>query len=106
MMAGSAKIVRAGNGTLQLQGTVNFHSVASLYEEFKQTLVPGVNHLDCQGIRESDSSAISLLLACRRLALEREINLGIVGMGDQLLSLARLYEVEELLIWQPGTGDW
>lgn len=96
-MTGSAKIVPAGNGTLQLQGVVNFLSVVPLYEEFKQLLVPGVYHLDCRRMRESDSSAISLLLACRRLAHERELNLRIDGMGEQLLSLARLYEVEELL---------
>ena len=90
-------ILSIGNGILQLQGVVNFHSVVPLYEEFERLLAPGVNSLDCQGILNCDSSAISLLLACLRLAKQREINLRIVGVDNQLLSLARLYEVEDLL---------
>jgi len=40
---------------------------------------------------------ISLLLACRRLAGSRAMDLSITGMGEQMLSLARLYGVESLL---------
>lgn len=96
-MSGTGNILSTDNGVLQLQGVVNFHSVVPLYEELERLLVPGINNLDCQGILNCDSSAISLLLACRRLAHQREINLRIVGVDNQLLSLARLYEVDELL---------
>ena len=96
-MSGSGKLVRGDNGSLRLQGVVNFHSVVPLYEEFERLLAPEVNSLDCRGILRCDSSAVSMLLACRRLAQQREIDLRIEGMGEQLLSLAKLYEVEKLL---------
>ena len=96
-MSGTDNLITTRNGTLQLQGVVNFHTVVPIYEEFERLLGPGVNSLDCRGIRNCDSSAISLLLACRRLAQQRELDLRIEGMGDQILSLAQLYEVEKLL---------
>ena len=96
-MTGPAQLIHSGDGVLQLQGTITFHSVVPLYQECQRLLVPGIRRLDCRGIRQSDSSAISLLLACRRLANSRALNLSIDGMGEQLLSLARLYGVETLL---------
>ena len=96
-MTGPAILVRTDDGTLQLQGAVTFHSAVSLYHECRRLLVPGIRRLDCQGVQVFDSSAISLLLACRRLANSRAQDLSIDGMGEQLQSLARLYGVETLL---------
>lgn len=96
-MAVPASLLRTDDATLQLQGAVTFDSAAPLYRECRRLLVPGIRYLDCSGIRRFDSSTLSLLLACQRLAGSRTMDLSITGMGDQLLSLARLYDVEKLL---------
>jgi anti-anti-sigma factor len=86
---------------LTLQGRINFQTVPHLYKQFRDELVPGINTLDCSKVEQCDSSAISLLLAGLRLAHHQDINLRIHGMNEQLLSLARLYDVESIL--QAGT---
>ena len=92
-----ARLVLTDDGNLQLLGSVTYDSAPYLYRECQRLLLPGIRSLDCGEIQESDSSAISLLLACRRLANTRTVDLRITGMGEQLLSLARLYGVEDLL---------
>jgi ABC-type transporter Mla MlaB component len=92
----SNQLTREGE-ILYLQGQINFQTVTVLYRMFTQEMVSGVSTLDCSKVEQCDSSAISLLLACRRLALGRQIRLQIRGMNEQMLSLARLYEVEAVL---------
>lgn len=97
-MTTPAMLLPADATTLQLQGAVTFANAATLYQECQRLLAPGVTCLDCTGVLDSDSSAISLLLACRRRAGELGIDLKITGMGKQLQGLARLYGVEKLLV--------
>ncbi len=92
----SNQLVREGE-ILYLQGQINFQTVTEIYRLFTQELASGITTLDCSKVEQCDSSAISLLLAGRRLALGRKIRLQIRGMNEQLLSLARLYEVETVL---------
>ena len=92
----TAKFVR-NNQVLQLQGRVNIKTVNGLFRTFRRELVPGIEDLDCSGIQECDSTVISLLLACLRMARKHNISLHIKGMNQQLLSLARLYDVETML---------
>ena len=98
MTTNAAELLSADAETLQLRGAVTFANAAALYLQSQRLLVPGITGLDCKGVRDSDSSAISLLLACRRLANGRGVDLRITGMGRQLLDLARLYGVEQLLV--------
>lgn len=93
----ASQLVREGN-TIYLQGQVGFQTVNGLFKTLQHELTPEVNTLDCSRVGTCDSSAISLLLAGRTLAQERKIQLSIRGINDQLQSLARLYEVESLLI--------
>lgn len=83
---------------LNLHGRINFQTVNSLYTLLKHQLVPGVTRLDCSQVQHCDSSAISLLLASLRLAQEHQIKLHIQGMNEQILSLARMYDVEAILL--------
>ena len=92
----STRLIRDGE-TLHLQGQINFQTVTALYKMVTQELVSGVTTLDCSKVEQCDSSAISLLLAGRRLARDRQINLQIRGMNKQILSLAGLYDVEKVL---------
>jgi len=92
----STRLIRDGE-TLHLHGQINFQTVTALYKMVTHELVSGVTTLDCSKVEQCDSSAISLLLAGRRLALNRQINLQIRGMNNQILSLAGLYDVEKVL---------
>lgn len=95
-MSDHSRLVREGDA-LYLLGQINFQTVSGLYQSFRNELNQPVNTLDCSKVEQCDSSAISLLLASRSLAETRQIRLHIRGMNDQMLSLARLYEVESLL---------
>ena len=85
------------NNTLKLHGVVNMDTANRLLQDFRQQLGSGINTLDCENVSEADSAAISLLLACISHAQAQQIELHLSGMGEQLLNLARLYEVEQLL---------
>ena len=85
---------------LNLHGRINFQTVNSLYKLLKHELVPGVTRIDCSKVQHCDSSAISLLLASLRLAQDHQIKLQIQGMNEQILSLARMYDVDSILLTQ------
>ena len=53
--------------------------------------------LDASPLRELDSAAVALLLACQRQAHAQGRHLRVVGMPAKLLQLAQLYGVEGLL---------
>lgn len=90
-------LVREGNA-LYLQGKVGFETVNGLYLAFRNELSQGINTIDCTRVIQCDSSAISLLLAGLSLARNQQVRLQIRGMNDQMRSLARLYDVESLLV--------
>ena len=96
MKSASAELIQT-NGTLQLSGQINLHSVNRLYEIFKHEWGTGIDVLDCREISDADSSAISFLLACKHFAKEHDRKLRVTGMGDQIITLARLYGVSALL---------
>ncbi len=95
-MSDNAQLTRDGT-VLNLQGRVNYRTVTSLFRVFSHELVKEITTLDCSQVEQCDSSAISLLLSSLRLAQNQGINLQIYGMNQQMLSLARLYDVEDLL---------
>lgn len=53
--------------------------------------------VDATGLQNFDSSALAVLLDCRRQALARGQGLRVVGLPARLQALARLYGVYELL---------
>ena len=95
-MTAPADPVRRDNALL-LPDRVNLRNVRRLYEDFQREFNEGVDCLDCRGVSEADSSAISLLLACITLAKRHGRVLRIEGVNEQLETLARLYGVDALL---------
>lgn len=53
--------------------------------------------VDASALQRFDSSALAVLLACRRTCLDRGKALVVAGMPARLADLARLYGVAELL---------
>lgn len=62
----------------------------------------GAPVLDATVLRTLDSSAIAVLLQCRRAALAQGKTLTIIGSPPKLEQLAQLYGVEELVGAQPA----
>lgn len=54
--------------------------------------------LDASALQRFDSSALAVLLSCRRQALALGRSLQIEGMPDRLSTLARLYGVHDWLL--------
>ena len=53
--------------------------------------------LDASGLERFDSSALAVLLACRREALALGRTLQVQGLSERLRELAKLYGVLDLL---------
>ncbi len=87
------------DNTLLIRGKVTVHTVNTLFADFKELFKGDINKIDCSHIETADSAAISFLLACLRQARKQNIDLNIIGMGKQLLNLASLYGVEQLLVY-------
>jgi phospholipid transport system transporter-binding protein len=54
--------------------------------------------LDASPLRELDSAAVALLLACQRQARSQGRDLPVIGMPPKLRQLAQLYGVDGLLV--------
>lgn len=61
--------------------------------EFPGQQVP----VDASAVQTFDSSALAVLLACRRAALEAGKQLAVIGLPQGLQSMAALYGVDGLL---------
>jgi phospholipid transport system transporter-binding protein len=90
---------------LKLTGALSFESLPAVLAESAafaaRTDLPERLTIDFSGISSVDSSAVALLLEWRRQALARAKRLEFVNLPPNLLALARLYGVEELILPSP-----
>ena len=93
-------IVRDGS-RLRVQGAVTMGNVKSLLEAGLQQLGPELKEVDFSGLKEVDSSAISMVIEWLRVSQSRNLQLRIVNMPENMKSLAALYGVLELI---PSSG--
>lgn len=99
-------------GGLALRGAVTFRTAGALLaaiEKHWRAQAQAPNHfsvltVDCAGVSELDSSAVSLLLAIRRLGEELGLAVRVANASDDLHSLIGLYEVQWLLEPVPDTA--
>lgn len=77
------------------------HAVAALCTEDLRKVVHAeagpVVVTDASALREFDSSALAVLLECRREALALGKTLAVQGLPERLRQLAQLYGVAELM---------
>ena len=59
--------------------------------------------VDASALEKFDSSALAVLLQCRRDAVASGKSFAVTGLPRQLLELADLYGISELLVSQPGS---
>lgn len=81
----------------RLGGDVTLDTVPGLLDKIRPLVQSGVDTLDCTAIRNVDSSALGLILACKREAATRQSKFAVTGLPDSLLSLASLYGVADQL---------
>lgn len=81
----------------RIVGDVTLDTVPGLLLELKSLIASGVDTLDCSGIKNVDSSALGLLLTCKREARARQKSLSLSGIPPSLSSLAALYGITDQL---------
>ncbi len=86
---------------LALTGELSFDTIPQVLEESAayaaRTDLPDRLTIDFSGITNVDSAAVALLLDWRRMAVKRGKTLVFVNLPANLLALAELYGVAELI---------
>jgi phospholipid transport system transporter-binding protein len=89
-------IVKEGKG-FRVDGPITMHTVRSVMEEGQSLFNHDVLEIDLSGVKEADSSAVSLLLEWVREAQRRNQQLRYLNLPENIKSLANLYGVLELI---------
>ena len=89
-------ITRDGD-RLQVSGSLTMETVASLFNAGLHPDGDGALVVDLAQVEAVDSAAVSLLLSWLRRAQRDRLALSFANVPDNLLSLARLYGVSEML---------
>jgi phospholipid transport system transporter-binding protein len=93
---------------LALDGALSFETIPDVLrasEEYAARAdLPERLTIDFAGIDAVDSSAVALLLEWRRQAGRRGKTLQFVNLPENLIALARLYGVEDLIAAAPGVS--
>lgn len=84
-------------GRLVVRGPLTIETVPALFEAGLQHLASEDLLVDFSQVEAVDSAAVSMLLGWLRAAQRSQRTLRVAGLPDDLLSLARLYGVAELL---------
>lgn len=80
-----------------VQGSLNIETVPALFEIGLYHLVGEDLQVDFSQVTSVDSAAVSMLLGWTRAAQRIQHSLHVMGLPEDLLSLARLYGVAEML---------
>jgi phospholipid transport system transporter-binding protein len=89
-------ITRDGD-RLQVSGRLTMETVAALFGTGLQGNEDGALVIDLARVEAVDSAAVGLLLSWLRRAQRDQVAISFANVPDNLLSLARLYGVAELL---------
>ena len=85
------------DGRLVVRGRLTIATVPSLFETGLQHLTSEDLLVDFSQVEAVDSAAVSMLLGWLRAAQRSQRTLRVTGLPEDLLSLADLYGVTELL---------
>ena len=85
------------DGRLVMHGRLTIATVPALFEAGLQHLTSEDLLVDFSQVEAVDSAAVSMLLGWLRAAQRSQHTLRVTGLPEDLLSLAHLYGVAELL---------
>jgi phospholipid transport system transporter-binding protein len=100
MVESTAKLEALGSERYGVSGVLDAVTTPKLLEDSasKFTAQSGVEiYVDLAGVSESDSSGLALVIEWLRLARQRGQRMRFANLPKQLLALARISEVEELI---------
>jgi phospholipid transport system transporter-binding protein len=93
---------------MSLPASLTLREAPAVLESLRQAFAAdgaAVWRIDAASVTQLDTSALAVLLECRRMAGEAKRTLEIVGVPPRLGDLAQLYGVDELLgITCPATA--
>jgi phospholipid transport system transporter-binding protein len=90
-------VITRNGDLLQVSGRLTMETVAALFNTGLQTEGAGALVIDLAQVEAVDSAAVSLLLSWLRRAQSSRVAISFAHVPENLLSLARLYGVAELL---------
>jgi len=93
-----ASLERAAAGRFRLRGELDFASVPALARRGRELFVDGGEvRVSLDGVERADSAGLALLVEWLREARRRQRQIRFTGVPAQMLSLARVSGVDELL---------
>ena len=94
-------MIRRDGERLYVSGPVTLANVAGLIEEARAPLAEGVRAVDLGEVTELDSSLLAVLFSWLREAKARGRELSFAHLPQDLVTLAQLYGVAQLLPQDP-----
>ncbi|MGH8160598.1 MAG: STAS domain-containing protein [Gammaproteobacteria bacterium] len=97
--AARARLVPAGEGRFEIEGELGFGTATSLLEASESAFTdqPEIT-LDLSGVTRVNSAGIALLIEWLRRARHEKRALHLVNLPEEALAIARICEVESLLV--------
>jgi phospholipid transport system transporter-binding protein len=87
-----------GDGRFAIGGSFGFATVPQILERSKEFFeAVSVIHVDLEGVTRADSAGLALLLEWINWARYYQREMHYLNIPDQILAIARISEVEELL---------
>jgi phospholipid transport system transporter-binding protein len=96
-------IVPDGQGRLAASGALDFATAAAALPAGLAVIAPGrAWTIDLSGVTAGDSAGLAVLVEWLSVARARGVSLRYAGIPPQILAIARISDLEELLLGQPG----
>lgn len=94
-----------GDGNWKLAGELGFATVSGLLKDTPRRFFEGGNvQLDLSGITRADSAGLALLVEWLRESVDRGSSIDFLNMPEQLLSIAHVCGLADILFGQAVTG--
>lgn len=90
-------LIETQGNTLRISGAMTLENVNALLEESNAAFTAENLEMDLAGVSEVDSTAVSLMFEWLRQAHKRNISLTFVNLPANLVNMATLYGVLDLI---------
>ena len=98
-LAAPAPVVTLQGDTLALSGPMTLAQARRLEVSGAETLPGGAVVVDLAAVTEIDSSALAVLFSWQRVQQAKAGSLRVRAAPEALLSLAKVYGVDDQLVW-------
>ncbi len=93
------RIASAEDGRVAISGDLTFETVSTLRERGVELLGrDGDVILDLNAVTRADSAGLALMVEWLKQAKRRESSLQVVNMPEQMLAIARMSKLDEVLL--------